>query len=61
MRLLKSGESKKVINTSIWVIFAYLILNTVGNLASGVTAENLIFAPLTLAMVYCVLRLAIEK
>jgi len=61
MRLLQSGKSKKVINISMWVILAYLLLNTIGNLASGVVAETLIFAPLTLVMAFCALRLAIEK
>ena len=37
------------------------ILNTIGNRASGVTVENLIFTPLTLVIAFCALRLAIEK
>ncbi|MCX6080316.1 MAG: hypothetical protein NTW32_12350 [Chloroflexi bacterium] len=52
---------KKAVNIGVWVIFAYLILNTVGNLASGVSFENLIFAPITVALAFFALRLAIEK
>jgi len=38
-----------------------LILNTLGNLASGVSFEKLIFAPITLVLAFCAFRLAIEK
>lgn len=52
---------KKAVNIGVWAIFAYLILNTVGNLASGISFENLIFAPITVALAFFALRLAIEK
>ena len=58
---IKVQKFKKAVNIGIWVIFAYLILNTIGNLASGVSFENLIFAPITVALAFCALRLAIEK
>ena len=61
MDYIKSGGFKKAVNIGVWVIFAYLILNTLGNLASGVSFENLIFAPITLALAFCAFRLAIEK
>ena len=61
LKLLKLGESKKAVNVGIWIVFAYLILNTLGNFASGVTAETLVFGPLTIVMAFCALRLAIEK
>lgn len=61
MNLLKSGRSKQLINIGIWIVFAYLILNTLGNFASGVTAETLVFGSLTIVMAFCALRLAIEK
>ena len=61
IKLLKAGESKKAINVGIWIVFAYLILNTLGNFTSGVTAETLFFGPLTIVMAFCALRLAIEK
>ena len=61
LKLLKIGESKKAVNVGIWIVFAYLILNTLGNFASGVKAETLVFGPLTIVMAFCALRLAIEK
>ncbi len=61
MKFIKTGESKKVINIGTWIVFAYLVLNTLGNFASGVTAETLVFGPLTIVMAICAFRLAIEK
>lgn len=43
----------------VWLVFAFLLLNTVGNLASGVTAEKLIFTPITLLLALCAYRVAI--
>ena len=61
MGYMKADRFKKAIDIGVWVIFAYLILNTVGNLASSVTTENLVFAPITLVLAFFTLRLAIEK
>jgi hypothetical protein len=61
LKLLKTVESKKAINVGVWIVFAYLILNTLGNFASGITAETLFFGPLTIVMAFCAFRLAIEK
>lgn len=58
---LQAGNFQRIVNIGVWVIFAYLILNTIGNLASGVAAENWFFAPLTLILAFFALRLAIEK
>lgn len=58
---VKVGKFAGVVNILIWVIFAFLLLNTLGNLASGISAENFIFAPVTLILALCALRLAIEK
>jgi hypothetical protein len=38
-----------------------MLLNTLGNLASGASFENLIAAPITVILALCALRLAIEK
>lgn len=54
-------KSQKALNVCIWVIFAYMMLNFLGNLASPVSAEKWIFAPLTLIMAVLVLRMAVEK
>jgi len=58
---LISGRFKKIINIGVWVIFAYMLLNTLGNLASGVTIEKLIFTPVSLLIAFFSLRLAVEK
>jgi len=61
MKFLKAGESKKAINVGVWIVFTYLILNTLGSFASGVSTETLVFGPLTIVMAFCALRLAIEQ
>jgi hypothetical protein len=61
LRDLKAGKSRILVNVGIWVIFAYLLLNTVGNFASGVSFESMVFGPITIILAFCALRLAIEK
>ena len=58
---IRAGKLSGAVNIGVWLIFAYLVLNTVGNLASGVSFEKLLFAPLTIFLAFCALRLAIEK
>jgi len=54
-------KPRKWINICIWIIFAYFILITLGNIASQVRIENLLFAPITVIMVLLTFRIAIEK
>jgi hypothetical protein len=61
MDYIKAGGFTKAVDIGVWIIFVYLILNTFGNLASGVSFENLVFAPITLVLAFCAFRLAIEK
>ena len=58
---IKAGRFRILVTIGIWIVFAYLLLNTVGNIASAVRFENLIFAPVTFILALCALRLAIEK
>jgi hypothetical protein len=58
---IQAGKLSGVVNIGVWLIFAFLILNTLGNLASGVSFENLIAAPITILLALCALRLAVEK
>jgi hypothetical protein len=58
---IKMTRFRGIIDLGIWLIFAYLILNTIANLASGVAAENIVFAPIGLIMAFFALRLGIEK
>jgi hypothetical protein len=57
---IKMGKFAGVLNIGVWLIFAFMILNTLGNLASGVSFENLVFAPITIILALCAFRLAIE-
>ena len=43
MNYINVIKFKRGINFGVWLIFVFLILNTVLNLASGVSFENLIF------------------
>ena len=61
MNYIQASKFKKAINIGIWIIFAYLILNTIGNLVSSASLETLIFTPITVVLAFCALRLAIEK
>lgn len=55
-----AGRFKTAISVAVWFVFAYLLLNTLGNLASGVSAENFVFTPITFIMALLALRLAIK-
>jgi len=58
---IQAGRFRILASIGMWVMLAYLLLNTAGNLASAVRLENLLFAPITLILAICALRLAIEK
>jgi hypothetical protein len=58
---IQAGKLSGAVNIGVWLIFAFLLLNTLGNLASGVTFESLFAAPLTIILALCALRLALEK
>lgn len=61
MGYIQAGRFKAAVHVGTWLVFAYLLLNLLGNLASGVSAENSIFAPITLILALCALRLAIKE
>lgn len=58
---IQAGKLSSIVNIGVWLIFAYLLLNTLGNLASGISFEKLLFAPITIILALCALRLALEK
>lgn len=58
---VQAGKWSGVISVGAWLIFAYLLLNILGNLASGISFEKLIFVPITIILALCAFRLAIEK
>lgn len=61
LRSVREGRASGWLKAGLWILFAYLLLNLLGNLASGVTAENFIFAPITLVLALLAFRLAVEK
>lgn len=58
---LQAGKLAGVVNIGVWLILVFLLLNMLGNFASGVSFENLIAAPVTILLALCAFRLAIEK
>lgn len=44
-----------------WVITAFMVLNTLGNLVSQSTAETIVFAPLTILLAICCFIVSISK
>jgi len=58
---IKTGKWTVAVNIGMWLVFGFLVLNTLGNLASGISTESLIFAPITIVLALCALRLAVEK
>ena len=59
MGLILAGRFTRAINIGVWILFGYMLLNTAGNLAASTTTEKL-FAPLTIILALCALRLALE-
>jgi len=57
----QAGRLSGAVSVGVWLIFVYLLLNTLGNLVSGVSFESLIAAPVTIILAICAFRLAIEK
>ena len=58
---IQAGRFKVAVNIGIWIVVAYLLLNMLGNLTSGVSAESFIFALITLILALFALRLAIKE
>lgn len=61
LNYLRLPRLRKAANIGLWVMFVYFILNTIGNLASDVTMEKVVFTPITLILAILAFRLAIEK
>jgi hypothetical protein len=49
---IKAGKLSSLVNIGVWLVFAFLLLNILG---------NLIAAPITVILALCILKLAIEK
>ena len=44
-----------------WIITAFMVLNTLGNLVSQSTAEKIVFTPLTILLAICCFIVSISK
>lgn len=60
LRYVKKGILQILISIGVWVIFLYLVLNAIGNLASNISAETIIFTPVSIILAFGALRMAIE-
>jgi hypothetical protein len=47
---IKAFRFQTAVNIGVWVVFAILLLSMIANFASGVAFENLIFAPIAVAL-----------
>ena len=52
---------KNVITIVLWLMFAWFLLNIIGNLAAATVLEKAIFTPISIVLMLLILRLAIEK
>jgi len=55
------GKFKRTVNVGIWVLFALMVLNTLGNIVSSSSLETMVMTPITFVLALLVFRLAIEK
>jgi hypothetical protein len=60
-RYIDVNRLSSVIDIFLWIIFAYLLLNAAGNLASSSSLEKLLFTPITIVAALLVLRLVIGR
>ncbi len=58
--VFERGRSSIVVTTGIWLMFGYLVLSTVANVASGAQFDNWFFAPGSAVLALLTLRLALE-
>jgi len=58
---LRAGRLRRLVSVGAWVVFAYFVLNIVGNLASTASLEKLIFTPVSVILAALAWRVAVEK
>ena len=59
--LMNKGNSQKVINIFMWIMFIWFTFNIIGNILSSSTIEKVIFIPVSILLSLVSFRLAIEK
>ncbi|MDZ7369821.1 MAG: hypothetical protein ONB12_01470 [candidate division KSB1 bacterium] len=57
---IKPTRFGSAVTVFLWLMFAFLLLNTLGNLTAESLQEKLIFTPITIIASLLVLRLAVE-
>lgn len=55
------GKFQRTVNVGTWILFGFMVLNTIGNLASLSSLETIVMTPITSVLALLILRLAIEK
>ena len=58
--LIFQNRVRRFVNIGIWIIFVYFILNTIGNISTGISIESLVFGPVSLVLAILMFRLGIE-
>lgn len=58
---LRKYRHTRIVRIGIWIVFAYFILNTVGNFLGETEVEKYIFGPLTILMAILSLLVALRK
>lgn len=59
--LIGDAPPSRAIKIMSWVITAFMVLNTLGNLTSQSTAEKIVFAPITLLLAISCFVVSISK
>lgn len=59
--LIGDAAPSRAIKIMSWVITAFIVLNTLGNLTSQSTAEKIVFTPITLLLAICCFVVSISK
>ena len=60
-RLIGISRFQIVFEAGSWLVFGYLLFNTALNFASGVSAEKLIFMPVTIVLAVLAFRVAVGE
>ena len=58
---LKVGRLKGIVNVGAWIVFAFFVINTIGNLLSGVALEHWFFTPITVLLSLLAWRVAVNN
>lgn len=58
---IKAPKLKDIAQTAMWVIFVFLLLNTIGNLSASTGLETFIFTPITILLAVFAYRLAMRE